>query len=398
MIPGVRIRYANGALGQVEAMADGCLGFIFLGAVAEGTFKLATAYTVKSLAALEGLGVTEAKNALLYRNTKDFFAEAGDGAELWLMGFPASATFATTFDKDNASGAKSLLLAANGKLRVLIGFKTPAGTYSPTLTDGLDSDVKAGLAAAQLLGDWVTEKRYAPIFTLLEGYAYANDPIKLPDLKTFQYNRAGVVIGDTTSGSKNACMGIVAGRIASSDVQRSLGRVRSGALTPLEIYVGALKAELADVEALHDKGYITFTTYVGKTGYFVLDDPLATEVGDDYRFIPNRRVIDKAYRIVYNASLETVSDDIPVANGGTLVPAWCAALESEIEMALVSNMTNNGNLGNDPTDRNDKAVKVTIATDQNIHTDQTLRIKYRVKPRGYTKYIEGELGFATSTN
>lgn len=397
MIPGVRIRYANGQLGQVEAMADGCLGFVFAGAVAEGGFHLATPYTVKSLGAMEDLGVTEEKNGLLHRNAKAFFNEAGDGSELWLMGFPATETFASVFDKDNAAGAKSLLLAANGKLRALIGFKAPDAGYAPTITEGVDSDVRAGMAAAQLLGDWMAEKRYAPIFTLLEAYAYTDEPIELLDLKTCQYNRVGIVIGDTVPDSVNACMGIVAGRIASSAVQRSLGRVRTGPLTPLEVYVGSKRAELADVEALHDKGYITFTTHVGKTGYYILDDMLATEVADDYRFIPNRRVIDKAYRIVYNSSLEIVSDDIPVANGGTLVPAWCAALESDIEMALVSNMTNNGNLGNDPTNRNDKAVKVTIDLNQNIYTDQTLRIKYRAKPRGYAKYIEGELGFATST-
>lgn len=32
MLPGIRIIYANGALGQVAAMADGCLGIVALGA------------------------------------------------------------------------------------------------------------------------------------------------------------------------------------------------------------------------------------------------------------------------------------------------------------------------------------------------------------------------------
>ncbi|MCD8081873.1 MAG: DUF2586 domain-containing protein [Bacteroides sp.] len=398
MLPGVRIKYANGALGQVEAMADGCLGFIALGAVAEGDFQLGTDYMVKNLAALEELGVTAEKNPLLYRNVKDFFNEAGDGSELWLMGFPDTATFKSVFDKDNASGAKALLLAANGKLRALVGFKSPAATYEPTIGDALDEDVREGMVAAQLLGEWITDNRYAPIFTLLEGYAYTDEPTKLLNLTTCEYNRVGIVIGDTVPDSPNACMGIVAGRIAASAVQHSLGRVRSGALTPLVIYVGSKKAELADVETIHEKGYITFTTYVGKTGYFIADDPLATKIGDDYRSIPNRRVIDKAFRIVYNASLDVVSDDIPVADGGTLAPAWCAALEAEIETDLITQMTNNGNLGNDPQNQSDTAVKVTIDHNQNIYTDETLRIKYRVKPRGYTKYIDGELGFSTSTN
>ena len=90
MLPRVKIIFANGALGQVEAMADGCLGFLALGAKeveGDASFKLGKAYTVKKLAGLEALGVTAENNPNLYRNVKDFYAETGDGAELWIMGF-----------------------------------------------------------------------------------------------------------------------------------------------------------------------------------------------------------------------------------------------------------------------------------------------------------------------
>ena len=59
MLPRVRIIYANGALGQVAAMADGCLGMMALGAkeVTGGDkFKLGKAYTLRKLADLEALG------------------------------------------------------------------------------------------------------------------------------------------------------------------------------------------------------------------------------------------------------------------------------------------------------------------------------------------------------
>ncbi|MDE6483487.1 MAG: DUF2586 family protein, partial [Rikenellaceae bacterium] len=133
MLPRVKINFANGALGQVEAMADGCLGFLAIGAKeieGDDNFKLGKAYTLKKLSALEELGVTEENNPNLYRNVKDFYAEAGDGAELWLMGFADTDTFAKVLDKDNAEGAKSLLLASNGKLRGLLAFKTPADDYT----------------------------------------------------------------------------------------------------------------------------------------------------------------------------------------------------------------------------------------------------------------------------
>ena len=355
MLPRVKINFANGALGQVEAMADGCLGFLAIGAKeieGDDNFKLGKAYTVKKLSALEALGVTEENNPNLYRNVKDFYAEAGDGAELWLMGFADTDTFATVLDKDNAEGAKSLLQASNGKLRGLLAFKTPADDYTVTADDGFDADVTAGMAKAQGLGEWAADQLYAPIFTLMEGYGFTGDASKLKALTTTEYNRVGVVVGDTLPHSPNACMGIVGGRIAVSPVQRKISRVKDGALTPLVMYIGDRLVEIADVETIHEKGYITFTTFVGRTGYFIADDNLATRVED-------------------------------------------ASVKSNVERAIVSNMTANGNLGNDPGDTNDTGVECSIDYAQNILATSHLAVGLRVKPNGYAKYIDVELGFKT---
>lgn len=396
MLPRVKITFANGALGQVEALADGCLGFLALGAqevAGDDQFKLGCSYTIRKLGGLEALGVTAENNPGLYRQVKDFYAEAGDGTELWLMGFAASSTFASVLDKDTAAGAKALLRASNGKIRGLIAFKTPAEGSVSTPKNGLDSDVAAALPKAQGLGEWATDELRAPIFTLLEGYAFTGNAADLTALTTMQHNRVGVVIGDTTPDSRNACMGIVAGRIAASPVQRKISRVKDGALTPLGIYLGALPTEQADVETVHEKGYITFRTFVGKAGYFVADDNLATGVEDDYRSLTNRRVIDKAYRIAYNTLLESLNDEVPIASDGSLSPAWCAALASRVEQAIVSNMTADGNLGNDPGDPDDTGVTCQIDYRQDILATSRLAVGLRVKPNGYAKYIDVELGF-----
>lgn len=399
MLPRVKITFANGALGQVEAMADGCLGFLALGAQeveGDGSFKLGKAYTVKKLAGLEELGVTPGNNPNFHRNVKDFFAEAGDGAELWLMGFADTESFASVLDKDNAAGAAALLRASNGKLRGLLAFKTPAADYAMTAENGFDADVTAALTKAQGLGEWAAEVLQAPVFTLVEGYGFTGDAMQLAPLTAMEHNRVGVVIGDTAPGSPNACMGIVGGRIAVTPVQRKISRVKDGALTPLTVYVGERPAELADVETIHEKGYITFTTFVGRTGYFIADDSLATRVEDDYRSLTNRRVVDKAYRVAYNTLLDTLNDEVPVASDGTLSPAWCTAVKSRVEQAVVSNMTANGNLGNDPGDTNDTGVECTIDYRQQILSASRLAVALRVKPNGYAKYIDVELGFKTA--
>lgn len=399
MLPRVKITYSNGALGQVAEMDDGCLGFIAIGAAevaGEENFKLGKAYSLKKLADLESLGVTSENNPNLYRNVKDFYAEGGDGLELWLMGFAETAAFATVLDKDNAGGAKSLLLSAKGNIRGLIAFKTPGESYELDDSEGMDSDVIAALPKAQALGEWATDDRYAPIFTLIEGYAYSGNDTGLPDLKTMNHDRCGIVIGDTSQESPNAAMGIVAGRIAATDVQRKISRVKSGALTPVEMFVGGKTVEEADVESINDKGYITFRTFVGKSGYFIADDPLATAATDDYNSLSNRRVIDKAYRIAYNTLVESLNDEVPIATDGTLSPAWCVSVQGDVEQAIISSMTANGNLGNDPADPDDTGVECSIDYKQDILATSRIAAGLRVKPNGYAKYIDVDLGFKTT--
>ena len=312
------------------------------------------------------------------------------------MGFAETAAFATVLDKDNAGGAKSLLLSAKGNIRGLIAFKTPGESYELDDSEGMDSDVIAALPKAQALGEWATDDRYAPIFTLIEGYAYSGNDTGLPDLKTMNHDRCGIVIGDTSQDSPNAAMGIVAGRIAATDVQRKISRVKSGALTPVEMFVGGKTVEEADVESINDKGYITFRTFVGKSGYFIADDPLATAATDDYNSLSNRRVIDKAYRIAYNTLVESLNDEVPIATDGTLSPAWCASVQGDVEQAIISSMTANGNLGNDPADPDDTGVECSIDYKQDILATSRIAAGLRVKPNGYAKYIDVDLGFKTT--
>ena len=396
MLPRVKIIYSNGALGQVAEMDDGCLGFLALGATATDKFTLGTAYMVRNLAALEELGVTAENNANLYRNVKEFYAEAGDGVELWIMGFAPTATFVSILDKDNAAGAKALILAANGKLRGLIAFKPPETGYKLTTTDGLDADVYDALPLAQALGEWSTDNRYAPLFTLIEGYGFTGEATALKDLHEMDHNRCGIVVGDTAADSKNAAMGVVAGRIASSDVQRKISRVKSGALAPVTLYIGDKPAELADAETINDLGYITFRTFVGKSGYFIADDHLATAATDDYNSVSNRRVIDKAYRVAYNTLVDVLNDEVPIATDGTLSPAWCASVQGDVQQAVITSMTAAGNLGNDPADADDTGVECSISYDQNILATSQLAVGLRVKPNGYAKYIDVTLGFKTA--
>jgi hypothetical protein len=395
-LPGVKIIFDNGALEQIATLADGCLGFLALGAKeidGDKSFKLGKDYTVKKLADLEALGVTAKNNPNLHRNVKEFYEQAGDGMELYLMGFAESVAFTSVLDKDNDTGAKALLKASRGKIRGLIAFKTPASDYKMTVKDAMDSDVSTAMTKAQALGEMAADTMYAPIFTLIEGYGFTGDASKLKDMNTASFNRVGIVIGDTTPNSKNACMGVVAGCVAALPVQRKISRVKNGALKTPEIYIGDRLVEMADVETINDYGYITFRTFVGKAGYFIADDHLATKPEDDYNSLSNRRVIDKAHRILYGVLREELNDEVPIAKDGNLTPAWCANVEAKVKKTIVSQMTAEGNLGNDTADPTDTGVECKIDYHQQILATKRWKIALSVKPNGYGKFIEANLGF-----
>jgi hypothetical protein len=402
MLPRVKIYFENGALGSAPANADGVAGLVATAVeVQAGTgLKLSVPYVLRKLEDIEALGVTSVAgdaNAFLYRHVKEFYAEAGAGAELWLMCF-SNATLQSDMVDVSGNTAKQLIQASSGRIRVLAAAFNPAGSYTPTIESGLDEDLLESMSNAQALAEWATVSLYAPLFVVLEARSFTGTVTALADLSTHSYNRVGVLLGDTVEGSAGAAIGLLLGRIARIPVQRHIGRVRDLALNTLTAFVKDKAVERADVETINDKGYITFRTFTGKSGYFFADDSLATAVADDYRSIARRRTVDKAYRIAYLTLIEFLNDEVPVTDAGELSPALAKSWESEVETAIVNQMTAEGNLGVDPANTQDTGVKCYIDYSQKVVSTGKIEVVLRVKPYGYAKYIDVKLGFLTITN
>lgn len=397
MLPRVKIDFANGALGSVAPSADCVVGMIATGADVTGdsNLKVGTVYVLKKFDDLTALGVTAENNAFLYKHVREFYSQAGDGQELWIMAVAASVKPSETLDRTN-NYARKLIQTANGRIRCLVVAHKPAPGYTATIANGLDNDVLTAAAKGQELAEWATNSLYAPLFVIIaaRGYAKANKA-SLPDLTTMSYNRVGILLGDTVTGSEGAAVGLLAGRIAECPVQRHIGRVKDGALKADAIFIDDEDPSVADVETLHDKGFITFRCFTGKSGYFFTDDCLATGIADDYRSIARRRTIDKAYRIAYLTMLENVNDELPITDDGYMVPSVIKSWEAEMVAAIVNQMTSLGELGTDPADSADKGVKCYINPEQNIASTSRIVVKLQVKPYGYSKYMDVELGFIT---
>jgi len=392
MLPRVKINYLNGLIGTAPDNQDGLLGLVVLGATAVSTtFVLGTPYRLVRPEDLTALGITATNNARIVELVKQFYAEAEEGTPVYLIGFEAT-SMTSVLDVDNGP-MKGVLQALRGALRGLI--VASASTATVTVEDGLDPDVLTAMPKAQALADWAADNIYAPVFVILEGRHFTS-AADAPDLTALTYNRVGVFIGDTVKSSINACVGTLAGRIAAIPVQRNIGRVASGALAPVEMFIGDAPVDqaMSVVDALYAKGYICPRIYVGLSGFYFVDDSLATAKTDDYAHLTARRTIDKAARIAYLTMLQFMLDDIELNTDGTMQQPVLKDWQAQVERAINTQMSAAGEL----SVVDGSGCKFWINPKQNVLTTSKVEGTLKVRPFGYSREIIVNIGFLTQNS
>jgi hypothetical protein len=392
-LPKVTIDYGNGALGQTISGADGLLCLVVCGAVAVGeSFALAKHYSIRKMSDVDTLGITAENDPLLYQTVKDFYTEAQEGTQVYIIGYPDTLKMSDVLNKDSPY-LRNVIEATNGELRGFI--VTSVSAENPTITNALDSDIPAALLNAQNLGEWSRTTRYAPVFVILDGLNFTGNASDLKDLKTHSYYRAAVVIGSITAGAANQAVGLVAGRIASASVDRNIGRVADGALNILTMFAGNTPIELADTETIYNLSYITFRTFTGISGYFISDDLTATKETDDYNHLTAVRTVDKAARIAYAVLVQQLLDKVQVKSDGTMLQPVIVSWQQILENAIASNMTASGEFSDDG---GDNGIQVYIDPTQDVLATGTINVEIRVRPFGYARYIKVLLGFTVNEN
>lgn len=395
MKPKINVRFDNGTIGAVVPLAVGLLGLI-ASAVAVGGFELNTAYSIKSINDARALGLVDSvDNHRLFKSIKEFYAEAGEGTELYIMGVAKTVKLSDFFVAGEAeySPAEHLLNSANGNIRGLLTCYDPDSSVEVTVTNGMNADVLVAANAAQQLFENYSAKKYAPFFTILEGHQFSGNKVELTDLNTYDYNSVAILIGDTetrtgTTASKGAAVGVIGGRIARSYVRENIGKVRNGALTATQLFINDTPVENYDTEALYDKGYITFVTHPGRAGYFFVDDPMACATDDDYSYLSRRRTINEAYRLAYEANLDYLLDEVPVNADGTINAAYAKAIEQAVESKIIAS------IGSDLQNVDgDYGVQCFVDLKQNIVQTSKLNEVIRIRPWGYNRWIEVMVGY-----
>ena len=391
-LPRVKINYLNGLLGTAPENQDGLLMLAVLGAASVSTtFALGTPYRIVRPEGLAALGVTADNNARLYELVRQFYAEAEEGTPLYVLGL--SGTSMTQACDVESGPLKDVVVSLRGALRGIV--LASASTDTPTVTEGLDPDVFTALPKAQALADYAAVSLYAPLFFILEGRAFSGAS-SLRDLSSSAYNRVGIFIGDVEASSKNAAVGVIAGRIASVPVQRNIGRVASGALAPDKFYLGATLVDdsMTDVETIYEKGYITPRIYAGLAGYYFTDDRLAVVPTDDYAHLTARRSADKAARIAYQTLLNFLLDEIAVNTDGTMQQPVLKSWQAAVETAVDAQMTAAGEL----SVVDGSGCRFFIDPTQNVLATSKVEGSLRIRPYGYARDIVANIGFLTSIN
>ena len=387
MLPRIKINFLEGQLGTVGASPDGLVALIIGAMAVSNTFELGKSYSITKPSDLKELGVTKENNPALAEAVTDFYIEAGEGTDLVVVGVDASKKMVELCANEDGGLVRKVIERHSGALRAIF-VSTPAGD-SEQATEGLSPDTLSTLQPAQELAEWATTSLYAPLFIVVDGRGYTGENLR--DLGQAKYNRVGVLVGSKTAEDKGSCIGVLAGRIASKPVHRNIGRVADGALKGEAFYLGGKRIEekQSAVTALYEKRYITIRRYVGRTGYFFADDNLATALTDDYAQIANRRVIDKAYRIAYNTLLDKMLDEIELNEDGTMQAPILKSWESELEAEINKSMTANSELSSSEG----SGCKVFINPKQNVVSTSKIAISLKVRPHGYARYLDVNLGF-----
>lgn len=377
-LPNISIDINRSGLGQVALSDDNIMGMILHGSAVSGKMTLGTPITLYGVADAEANGIDATNNPTAYKQVSDFYAEAGNGAKLYVI-----VSGSAKMSDDFSDMAVKLAEYAGGKISVL--GVTQGLNQGDEVSGGLNSDVATAITAAQSFAE-NSQKAIRPLNVVLDGCGYTGNAEDLTDLTSGSNNRVSVLLGSKDN-SKHACIGLLMGRLATIPVQRKISRVKDGAVVGIETaYLTdgeKIEGREATLDTIHDKGYIVLRQFTGLSGWYFSSDVTATDVTDDLNTISHNRIIDKVIRIAYKTYVNEIDDDVEIdADRGTIDATIISYLKGQIETQVNGNMT-------------DEVSKFhcEIDADQNILSGLPLQVRLFIVPKGYLSNIQVNIGF-----
>ena len=218
---------------------DAISALLMSGVAADG-LDLGVSKMISTRKQAQALGIDAAydttNSVRVYRHIDEFFRMFQEGSQLWIMLYPQDVTPATAL---GATYAQKLISDASGGIRNFGLAYSPASDYTPAYVDGMESDVRAAIPAAQTFADW-TATTYRPIWIGIEGRGInvvAASSLNLRAIEVssvvVEYNDVSLMIGQDWDyaetqdaiGKKMADIGTLLGAVASRNVGENIGEV-----------------------------------------------------------------------------------------------------------------------------------------------------------------------------
>ncbi|MGI9117003.1 MAG: DUF2586 family protein [Gaiellales bacterium] len=247
---------------------------------------------------------------------------------------------------------------------------------------------------------------HLPMSTIVafDGYS-VSDLTTLVDLGAYDCRSVSVTIGqdgNNLGGSLTAScgfsmtdLGAVLGAVSLSAVNEDIAWVSKFNMTNGTelLYPAFLNTDLVDMVGqanlltqLNNYRYLFLRQFVGVAGTFVNDNHCAISEANDYAYMNDNRVIDKAHRLLYAGVLPFLNGTIKLEADGTLSLSSCGYVQGLASSSLDA-MVRNNEISN---------FEILIDPAQNILATSTLVITANIQPTGVARHITINLGFVTS--
>lgn len=340
-LPTVSITRQQGQLNRVAPSDDAVVCLLLTGVAVGGGVQLSTPYKVYGTASLATLGITAINNPLAFAEITDFFAAAGEGAELNFMLVADTTLLADMCNKTMQLGKKLLDSTAGRAVVFVVNKILPVG-YVVVPTTGLDADVwNAVTNLNAMAADY--DARNIPFVGVLPGLGFTKaNAAALSNRSTLTFDYTGISLA-CKAADGIVSMGLLAGIIANRQVQKNIARVADGAVSNGGYFPdGTPVLDPAIIDSLgtiHDKGYIIFRKIGDAAGYYFNDDPTLTAINGDYTSISWNRVMNKAKRICFKTIIQKLMDDVEInPTTGKIETGVASDWESGVETAIRNGM------------------------------------------------------------
>ena len=406
----------RGRLGRRNPTTDGIMGMVAGGVAVAGLLALGQVVKLSQPADAVALGITAAYDAnnavLLHHHVQRFFAYNPDGT-LYLK-VVAQATSLTAMC--GPGGAVEQLLteaAVAGAIRKVGLVRNPAAAYAAgDFTSGLLTDVLTAVPAAQALAVALAAQAIYVDNIMLEGIlAPAASITNLPALRVLASDSVSVCIAAdpatlAATGRPYAAIGSALGMLSVRKVSECLGSVdivrkpeaAKGTTTyPLTItalgyFLGAALSNgqpfaavsVPDRGLLGDKGYIYAGSFAGLDGVYFNDSHTCIEASDDYAYIEDNGVWNKAVRLLREGLLPLLRGQVEVNPSTGYMTASTTAYYKSKGIKAVVPMAAAGEISGEPT--------VDIAPDQDVVGTSTVSMALSYVRQGILRKLEATVG------